>query len=163
MPITSDEFRRALGQFASGVTAVTTRDGQGRPLGLTVSAFCSVSLQPPLVLVCVDRTSEAHGAFRESGLFGVSVLSEGQEEISRRFAWPGDTKFDAGLIPGRTGVPLVKDALVHLECRLSAAHEAGDHTVFVGEILETAVRAGRPLLYHRGLYRRLDADPGEPT
>jgi flavin reductase (DIM6/NTAB) family NADH-FMN oxidoreductase RutF len=163
MPIDPSDFRRALAQFASGVTAVTTRDGSGRPFGLTVTAFSSVSLEPPLVLVCVDRRSETHAGFRDSGTFGVSVLAEDQEEVSRRFAWSGPAKFETGeLVAGSTGVPLVAGALAHLECRVVAAHPAGDHTIYVGEIVAMSTRTGRPLLYHQGRYRRLGPGEGPP-
>ena len=94
MSVDSASFRRALGQFATGVTVVTTRDAAGHPLGLTVSAFCSVSLHPPLVLVCVDHRSEANAGMRESGLFAVNVLAEEQEDVSRRFAAPGRAKLE---------------------------------------------------------------------
>jgi flavin reductase (DIM6/NTAB) family NADH-FMN oxidoreductase RutF len=156
MPIEPADFRRAMAQFGSGVTAVTTRDAAGKPLGLTVTAFSSVSLDPPLVLICVDQRSEAHAGFRASGAFGVSVLAEGQEAVSRQFAWGGPDKFaKTRIVDGATGVPLVADALAHLECRVVAAHTAGDHTIYVGEIVALATRPGRPLLYHQGGYRRL--------
>jgi flavin reductase (DIM6/NTAB) family NADH-FMN oxidoreductase RutF len=162
MPVDPDDFRRALGQFAAGVTVVTTRDGRGRALGLTVTAFCAVSLDPPLVLVCVDHRSEAHVGFRHAGRFGVSILAEGQEEVSRRFAVGGPAKF-AGLklVDGACGVPLIPGALAHLECRVSATHQAGDHTIYVGEVDCLAVRPGRPLLYHDREYRRLAGGPEE--
>ena len=162
MPVDPVDFRRALAQFAAGVTVVTTRDGQGRSLGLTVTAFSSVSLEPPLVLVCVDRRSEAHAGFRHAGLFGVSILAEGQEALSRRFAAGGAAKFRGlELARGATGVPLVPGALAHLECRVSASHEAGDHTIYVGEVLSVQVCPGRPLLYHDRDYRRLGPGEGE--
>jgi flavin reductase (DIM6/NTAB) family NADH-FMN oxidoreductase RutF len=149
-------FREALGQFASGVAVVTTRDREGRPLGLTVSSFCSVSLDPPLVLVCVDAGSETHAAFAESGLFGVSVLAEGQEAVSERFARPGPAKFaDIEMMAGQRGTALVPGALAHIECGLAAAHAAGDHTIYVGEVLTLSVRPGRPLVYHAGAYHPL--------
>src|SRR5262249_31527554 len=153
-------FRAALSQFASGITVVTTRDAAGKPLGLTVSAFCSVSLEPPLVLVSVDERSETHEGFKASGLFAVSVLAEGQDEVSQMFARGGRKKFAA--VPMQTGahrLRLVPGALAHLECSVRAAHPAGDHTIYVGEILSLAVRAGRPLVYHRGGYRQLAGDP----
>jgi flavin reductase (DIM6/NTAB) family NADH-FMN oxidoreductase RutF len=160
MAIEPADFRRALAQFASGVTAVTTRDAEGKPLGLTVTAFSSVSLDPPLVLICVDERSETHAAFRHSRAFGVSVLSEDQEDVSRQFAWGGPQKFEkTALAEGVTGMPLVSGALAHLECRLVAAHAAGDHTIYVGEIVALSARPGRPLLYHQGRYRRLPGDP----
>ena len=157
MPVDPADFRRALGQFAAGVTVVTTRDGQGRSLGLTVTAFASVSLDPPLVLICVDHRSEAHAGFRHAGLFGVSILAEGQEALSRRFAAGGAAKFKGlELVKGTTGVPLVPGALAHLECRVSATHDAGDHTIYVGEVLAAQAQPGRPLLYHDRDYRRLE-------
>ena len=156
MPVDPADFRRALGQFAAGVTVVTTHDAQGRSLGLTVTAFASVSLEPPLVLVCVDHRSEAHVGFRHAGLFGISILAEGQEEVSRRFAVGGAAKFKGlELATGSTGVPLIPGALAHLECRVSGTHVAGDHTIYVGEVLSAEVRPGRPLLYHDRRYRRL--------
>ena len=163
--IDPDDFRRALGQFASGVTVVTTRDAAGRPFGLTVSSFCSVSLEPPLVLVCIDNRSEVHDAFEASGLFGVSVLAEGQEQWSRRFACGGPAKFEgAPLRDGHHGLALVPGALAHLECRVVSTHDAGDHTIYVGEVLALAVRPGRPLVYHASDYRRVEAAsaPKEP-
>jgi len=161
--IDAAEFRRAMGQFATGVTVVTTRDPQGRPLGLTVNSFCSVSLEPPLVLVCIDHRSETHDGFEASHVFGVSVLAEGQEDVSQRFASGGPAKFaGAALAAGRDGVALVPGALAHLECRIVSAHEAGDHTIYVGEVVRLSVSPGRPLLYHASGYRRVDAD-GKPA
>ena len=156
MAIDPASFRQALSQFASGITVVTTRDPRGEPLGLTVSAFCSVSLVPPLVLVSVDARSETHAGFEASRLFGVSVLAEGQDAVSRLFARPGPDKFrELAMVAGERGLPLVPEALAHLECEVRAAHPAGDHVLYVGEIVTLTVRPGRPLLYHRGAYRRL--------
>jgi 3-hydroxy-9,10-secoandrosta-1,3,5(10)-triene-9,17-dione monooxygenase reductase component len=159
MPLDSHSFRRALGQFATGVTVVTTRDAAGRPQGLTVNAFCSVSLEPPLVLVCVDQRSEVNPGLLSSRLFGVSVLAEDQEPMSRRFAEGGNEKFSGlPLLAGTSGVPLLPGALVHIECRVTTAHPGGDHTIYVGEVLRLAVSPGRPLLYHGSSYRRLDPE-----
>lgn len=165
MTVDASSFRRTLGQFASGVTIVTTRDGSGQPLGLTVSAFCSVSLEPPLVLVCIDHRSEANRGLRESGRFAVSVLAEHQQEVSQRFAAPGPLKLDGfAFLDGRRGLPLVPEALAHLECRVRSFHDEGDHAVWVGEVEAAAVRPGSPLLHHAGGYRRLDPGPdaGKP-
>jgi len=156
MTVDAHSFRAALGQFASGITVVTTRDREGRPLGLTVSSFCSVSLQPPLVLVCIDAGSETHAAFVESGLFGVSILAEGQEAVSERFARPGPAKFaDMEMVAGPRGTALVPGALAHLECALAASHDAGDHTIYVGTVLTLGVHPGRPLVYHAAAYHPL--------
>lgn len=154
--VDSAQFRLAMGQFAAGVTVVTTRAADGAPLGLTVTAFASLSLKPPLILACIDQRSETNPGFRSSGLFGVSLLAEGQEETARRFAVTGPAKFaEAGLEPGRSGIWLVRGALAQLECRLQAALPGGDHTVYVGEVLHAAVRPGRPLVYFARAYHRL--------
>ena len=156
MSVDSLSFRRALGQFASGVTVVTTRDANGRVLGLTVSSFCSLSLHPPLVLVCIDPGAEANGVMRASGVFAVSVLGEDQEAVSRRFAARGRDKLDGfSFVEGRHGLPLVPGALAHIQCRVRSFHDEGDHTVWVGDVLALAAHPGRPLLYHRGSYQRL--------
>jgi flavin reductase (DIM6/NTAB) family NADH-FMN oxidoreductase RutF len=158
MPIDAEAFRAALGQFASGVTIVTTRDARGVPLGLTVSSFCSVSLAPPLVLVCIDLRSDAHAGFRDTARFGVSILAEGQEELSELFAWGGAARFEAAqLVEGVTGVPLVAGTLARLECSVVSAHDEGDHRVYVGRVEHAQVDPGRPLVYHRGEYHRLGA------
>jgi flavin reductase (DIM6/NTAB) family NADH-FMN oxidoreductase RutF len=149
-------FRRVLGQFASGVTVVTTLGADGEPLGLTVSSFCSVSLDPPLVLVCIDNRSETHGGFEASRVFGVSILAEGQEAWSDRFAYAGAEKFKGvDLRRGEHLVPLVPGALAHLECRVSAALPGGDHTIYLGEVLRLETNPGRPLLYHGSAYHAL--------
>jgi len=161
MAVDLSTFRRALGQFASGIAVVITRDAAGRPAGLTATSFCSVSLDPPLVLVCIDHRSDVSQPMRDSGLFGVSVLSEGQEAWSRRFASGGSGKFrEAGLLAGVHGTLLVPDALAHLECRVRAGYPEGDHTIWVGAVLGLAVAPGRPLLYHARAYRRLDGERG---
>jgi flavin reductase (DIM6/NTAB) family NADH-FMN oxidoreductase RutF len=160
MSVGAREFRAALGQFAAGVTVVTTHDARGRPLGLTVTAFSAVSLEPPLVLVCVDNRSEANLGFRETGLFGVSVLAQDQEAISQRFATGGPAKFvGLELGAGRTGVLLVPGALAHVECRVVATHPGGDHTIYVGEVLALAAWPGLPLVHQGSIYRRLVCDP----
>jgi flavin reductase (DIM6/NTAB) family NADH-FMN oxidoreductase RutF len=159
MTVDTAEFRRALGQFASGVTVVTTLDRDGSPRGLTVSSFCSVSLDPPLVLVCIDNRSETHDGFEASGVFGVSILAEGQEEWSRRFAVGGVEKFvGVELVKGEHFVPLVPGALAHIECRVTATLPAGDHTIYVGEVLRLAATPGRPLLYHSSGYHCLHSE-----
>lgn len=163
MAIDPREFRRALAQFATGVTVVTTRDAAGEPHGLTVNAFCSVSLEPPLVLVCIDNRSDAHAGFRDSGLFAVSILGEEQQSVSDRFAYGGDAKFTGfGLLAGEHGVPLVPGALAHLECRVRADHAGGDHRIYVGEVLRLHVSPGRPLLYHASDYAGLSGGAEAP-
>ncbi|HTK46813.1 MAG TPA: flavin reductase family protein [Gemmatimonadaceae bacterium] len=158
MTIDPDSFRSVLGRFASGITVVTTRDADGRDLGMTVSAFCSASLHPPLVQVCVDHAASLHGALAGSTHYGVSILAAEQEALSRRFAEANSTRrFDGiGYRRGESGVILLDDALAHLECRIVAAHETGDHTMFVGEVESATARSARPLLYYRGGYAQLE-------
>jgi flavin reductase (DIM6/NTAB) family NADH-FMN oxidoreductase RutF len=163
MPVDDASFRLALSQFATGVTVVLTRDAAGAPVGLTVNAFTSVSLDPPLVLICVDVRSDAHDPIAASGIFGVSVLSETQEDVSRRFAWRGPDKFQGVVLEhGETGALLVPGATAHLECAVVEAHRAGDHTIYVGRVRVLRVNPGPPLVYHRGGYRRLAVE-GEET
>ncbi len=156
MPITEDEFRRALSSFPSGVTVVTTKDKAGRLHGITVSAFCSVSLEPPLVLVCIDKTTGSHPAFEFGGVFVINVLSEDQAHLSNHFASLTADKFD-GIEYRQTsdGIPILDDAMVNLECRLVYTHEGGDHSIFVGEIQNAIIKDGKPLLYFQGSYRSL--------
>ena len=154
--ITKEEFKAALGRFASGVTVVTTKDANGHRHGLTVSAFCSVSLEPPLILICILKSTGSYHAFRESGFFAVNILSESQQEISNRFAAHLDDKF-AGIEyrEGIAGIPVLLNCLVNLECRLKNSYDGGDHTIFIGEIEEATFRDRRPLLYFHGNYRKL--------
>jgi flavin reductase (DIM6/NTAB) family NADH-FMN oxidoreductase RutF len=158
MTIDPDSFRSVLGRFASGITVVTTRDAEQRDVGMTVSAFCSVSLDPPLVQVCVDHASSLYAALVVSTRYGVSILAAEQEALSRRFSTAESTRrFDGiGYRRGESGVLLLDDALAHLECRLVASHDSGDHTMFVGEVESATARNARPLLYYRGGYAQLE-------
>ncbi len=156
MPITPIEFRSALSRFASGVTVVTTKDAQGKFYGLTVSAFCAVSLDPPLILACVERKAGSHHAFDESGVFAVNILSSDQSEISEHFASVFDDKFkDIEFETGLFGIPVLPEALVTLECRLKYPADGGDHSIFIGEVENVIIRNGAPLVYFRGDYREI--------
>jgi 4-nitrophenol 2-monooxygenase / 4-nitrocatechol 4-monooxygenase, reductase component len=158
--IAADDFRRVLGHFATGVTIVTTCDADARPTGLTASAFSSVSLEPPLVLICVDHKSQTYPALRERGRFAVNILGVDQQAISRRCASSRLDKFDE--VPhsmSELGLPLIHGALAQLECTTVSMHIEGDHTIFVGRVERARAEAGEPLLYFRGQYDRL-ANPG---
>jgi flavin reductase (DIM6/NTAB) family NADH-FMN oxidoreductase RutF len=158
--VAPDDFRRVLGHFATGVTIITTTDGEGRPTGLTVSAFCSVSLDPPQILVCIDHKSQSYPALRDGGRFAVNILGAEHEAVSRRFATTRLDKFES--VPftlGTLGVPLIDGALAQLECRTVSRHVEGDHTILVGLVEEARNGAGEPLLYYRGKYGRLAAPP----
>jgi len=151
-----DVFRSAMGRFASGITVVTTRDATGRDHGLTVSAFCSLSLDPPLVLVCIDHDASMHPVLQEATHFAINILAIGQESLARRFAAPETDRFDGiGYQRGPTGAPLLDDVLGTLECRKTAALPGGDHTIFVGSVEHAATGDSSPLLYYRGGYAQL--------
>jgi flavin reductase (DIM6/NTAB) family NADH-FMN oxidoreductase RutF len=154
-----DDFRKVLGHFASGVTIITTIGGDGRPTGLTASAFTSLSLEPPLILVCVAHKSQSYPALLERGRFAVNVLRREQEDLSRRFATSRLDKFDG--VPHRItelGLPVLEDALAHVECVTVSKHVEGDHTVFIGRVDGCGTTDGMPLLYYRGKYESLRGD-----
>jgi flavin reductase (DIM6/NTAB) family NADH-FMN oxidoreductase RutF len=156
MTVSKDEFRRALGHFASSVTVVTCRSEDGRPLGITVSAFSSLSLDPPLVLICIDKRASLHDHLKEGDHFAVNILAEDQELISRRFASKVEDRFEGiGYREGDVGAPLISGALATIECRIVHSYPGGDHTIIVGEVLATEVSNGRPLAYFRGGYVQL--------
>ena len=156
MSIDKDEFRAALGRFSSGVTVITTKDRSERLHGITVSAFGSVSLEPPLISACIDKRAGSHHAFEESEFFNVNILDETQQYFSDHFASHLPDKFDGiEYFESDKGLPFLKDALAHLECRLVYAYEGGDHTIFVGEVQKSSVRDGSPLIYFHGSYHKL--------
>jgi len=155
--ISKDEFRRALGRFASGVTVVTARDASGKLHGITVSAFCSVSLEPPLILICIDKNTGSHYALAETDSFVVNILREDQQYLSDRFASYLPDKFEAvGYNLGIDDLPVLEDALAKLECRLVNFYAGGDHTIFVGQIERATIGDGDPLVYFHGNYRKLE-------
>jgi flavin reductase (DIM6/NTAB) family NADH-FMN oxidoreductase RutF len=158
VPVEPDTFRSVLGRFASGITVVTAREGDGRHYGMTVSAFCSVSLVPPLILVCIDLAASMHDALLDASHFAVNILSADQEPISRRFSSLDEQhRFEGlGYTTGLTGSALLDDALAHLECRRVANHRAGDHTVVIGQVEVALAHSERPLLYYRGGYAQLE-------
>lgn len=154
--ISDDEFRAAMSRFASGVTVMTTADVSGRPHGITVSAFCSVSMSPPMVLACIHKETASHYAFLERQAFVVHILGEHQQHISQQFAEPLLDKFiDTEVYETTDGLPMLADALVTLECRVESVHDAGDHTIIVGSVEKTDIRDGRPLIYFQHDYRRI--------
>jgi flavin reductase (DIM6/NTAB) family NADH-FMN oxidoreductase RutF len=165
MPIDDARFKEALSHFASGVTVVTT-EHDGTPYGMTVASFASLSLHPPLVLVCIEKAVKTHDAIRNAGLFGVSVLAKAQADVSGRFASKSDDKF-AGIAirRGEQGMPLIEGAICTLECRVQEQYPGGDHTIFVGEVLDSTTLptqsgepqtgASAPLVYYRSAYREI--------
>lgn len=157
MPIDPELFRQVLSHFAAGVTVVTTVDGERRPHGLTATAFASVSLQPPLALVCIDKQTETYPHFAPAGIFAVNFLALEQREISQRFAKHGGDKFTpTAWRRGALGAPILEGTIGHVECRIVHAYDGGDHTIYVGQIEAAAAPGGAPLLHFRHAYRRVE-------
>ena len=157
MPVDPEDFRRVLGSWASGVTIVTAHDGE-RQLGMTVSAFSSVSLEPPLVLVCADKGANTLALIEAAGAFTVNLLAQGQQELSELFADKAREfqRFDGlDCEVGATGCARISGALGYLDCRVVQAVDAGDHVVYIGRVEGAELSDGEPLVYCRGKYGRL--------
>jgi flavin reductase (DIM6/NTAB) family NADH-FMN oxidoreductase RutF len=155
LPIDPQTQRRILGRFATGVTVITTRS-EGALYGMTANAVTSLSLDPPLVLVAVDRGAQMHGYLSACRCFAINVLSEDQEQLSRRFATRGPKEFaDLKTVTAESGAPILADALAWVDCRVADVLAGGDHEIFVGHILAGDARDGRPLLFYAGQYARL--------
>ena len=157
MSLDSRAFRDALGQFATGVAVVTARSPEGETVGLTINSFASVSLDPPLVLWSLDRSSDRFQVFMHAGHFAVNILSDESLPLSQRLSRKGERHLrDEPLLSSAHDLPLLGCALAHFECRVEARHEGGDHVIFVGRVLSIRHNArGNPLLYYRGRYRTL--------
>jgi flavin reductase (DIM6/NTAB) family NADH-FMN oxidoreductase RutF len=150
------ELRRVMGMFATGVTILTTRDSKGQPYGLTANAVTSLSLEPPLLIICIDKRAETHPHFFDSRLFVVNILAEHQQELSARFAKSGGDKFgDLPYSVNGDGVPVLDGTLAQVECCIVQTHDGGDHVIHVGEVKHAEARGGRPLLFFQGKYREL--------
>lgn len=157
MVITAEEFRATLSLWASGVSVVTTRDGE-KLVGMTVSSFCSVSLAPPLVLICAANDSETCPAIQRSGFFVVNILTSRQRALSQRFSAPEfeGKRFDGlAFHTGVSGLPVLEETVASLECCVVADTLQGDHRVFFGQVLRAERTEQPPLVFHRGKYRQL--------
>lgn len=156
--ISPDRFRLTMGQFATGVAVVTALDG-GQRFGMTVNSLTSVSLDPPLLLVCPRRGSATGVAIQRSRTFCVNVLRAGQEDVCRRFVGADAARFEGLAIDeGTDGLPIIPGALAHIFCALEAVHPGGDHDILLGRVTDCAAEPGEPLLFHEGrLCRRAAA------
>jgi len=155
----TQRFRDALGQFPTGVTIVTSMTAGGDRLGMTISSFNSLSLDPPLVLFSMSRAANSFVAWQQAKRYAINVLSEDQEELSNKFArakaekWIGQT-----ILGGKSGVPLLPNAVIAFECEAYDRHDGGDHEIFVGRVVElheNRAKRGHPLVFFGGQYRRL--------
>ena len=159
MSLSANDFRKAMGCFATGVTIITV-DQDGEVHGMTANAFTAVSLDPVLVLVCVDHRARTHAHLQARKRFGVNILRSNQQSVSEFYARPAETQHhpeEAGAHFDRAthGTPVLRGALAYLECRLHSTQAAGDHTIFIAEVEEVVVRDGEPLLYFRSQYREV--------
>ena len=155
--VPDDVFRDVIGRFASGVTVITTTADDGDH-GTTASAVSSLSMDPPMLLVCLNKTSDTQTAILSSGVFAVNILAEDQGQVAYQFAKKGQGKFDGvDVVRGRSGVPLVDRALAHLECEVDETVAGGTHTVFLARVKEASGKEGAPLTYFRGRFGRLES------
>jgi flavin reductase (DIM6/NTAB) family NADH-FMN oxidoreductase RutF len=162
-PVSARQFCTACGRFATGVAVAGATAPDGRSYGITVNSFTSVSLAPPLVLICIGSEAPIMEHFRRSKYFSISVLDEGQRFLSEHFACSGPTPFEGfEWHAGATGAPLVARALAAIECVRVRIQTAGDHDILIGEVIHTSVREGRPLLYFASRYRTLDVTGESP-
>jgi len=163
-PLTSLDFRRALSQFATGVTVVTVECAPNRVHGMTANSFTSVSLEPPLVSVCVDERAHLLPMIKNRRMFGVNVLKKNQQSLSEFFARPeqDQEQHERELAKRQVrfhwtadGIPMLENVLCQIACRLHAEHVAGDHTIVIGEVFSAQLYPGEPLIFFRGDYTRL--------
>lgn len=157
MAFDSKQFRRTLGQFATGVTVITLWTPEGELHGMTANAFSSVSLDPPLILVCIDKRNTTHRLIPEVRRFAVNILSEEQTLFSRYFAGEKELEPPIEIVEGREGAPVLKGVIAWLDCTLWQAYDGGDHTIYVGEVQDLSADGGRPLLFFNGAYGRIDS------
>jgi flavin reductase (DIM6/NTAB) family NADH-FMN oxidoreductase RutF len=152
--LTPELFRDTMARFAAGVTVVAVADGAGRALGMTATAVTALSLEPPLLLVCIDRSAAIHDLIVRCRAFSLSILAGDQEDVAHRFADPDQHEFAAAeTSPG--GLPLVPGALAHIACTRSAVHPGGDHSIVTGQLDWSRTRDGAPLIHFRSEYARL--------
>ena len=158
MAVTADEFKKALQQWASGVTVVATRSEKHGSQGMTVTAFSSVSMTPPQILVCINDSADTGEGIKESNRFSVNILNDRQQDVSNDFAGglSQEDRFEKNdWTPGIDGVPLLSDSVLSLDCEVVEKVHAGTHWIIVGEVQNTICRDGDPLLYFRSQYRTL--------
>ncbi|UNK46060.1 flavin reductase [Arthrobacter sulfonylureivorans] len=156
--VDQETFRQVAGQFTTGVTVITTLDGD-RPVGTTASAVASLSMDPPMMLVCLNRSSATHDAMQAAGVFGVNIMARDQTSTALQFARKGPDKFDGvDWSPAGNGAPLIDGSLATIACRTVETATGGTHTVFLAEVAEAHSAPGEPLTYYRGIFGRFDED-----
>lgn len=162
MTVGVDDFKKAMQLWASGVTVVTTRSEKFGIQGMTVTAFSSVSINPPQVLVCINESADTGAGIQESQCFAVNVLSSAQQDVSNQFAGGSsqEQRFEnTPWMEGITGAPILNDSIMSLECKVIEKVHAGTHWIIIGEVQDCICRSGEPLLYYQGAYRQLMTHP----
>lgn len=164
-PLTTPEkFRQAMAAFPSGVTIMTTTDPDGEARGFAASSFCSVSLDPPLVLVCIATTAQCHDAFMQNDQWSIQMAGSAHVDLVERFATKGVDKFGGGeFVPDHRGVPVLLDAAVLIECEAYQRYDGGDHTILIARVIEVDVDDRPPVLYFQRGFRHLDQIPLQGT
>ncbi|MGR9087503.1 MAG: flavin reductase family protein [Gammaproteobacteria bacterium] len=161
MAISGDDFKKALQHWASGVAVVTAQSGKHGMQGMTVTAFSSVSINPPQILVCINQSADTGEGIRESGSFSVNVLKSDQAEVSNQFAGGSSQRQrfeNTAWEPGISGSPMLCESIMSLDCTVVEIIHSGTHAIIIGEVQNAVCRSGEPLLYYRGGYRKLSAD-----
>jgi flavin reductase (DIM6/NTAB) family NADH-FMN oxidoreductase RutF len=162
VPVDPLEFRSVIGRFATGVTIITTAAGEEMQ-GMTANAVSSLSLDPTMILICVEKSTHTHGVLERGGVFAVNILADDQEDVSRLFATRAEPEINSlrGLRfnIGVSGAPVLEDCLAFLECNVVQVLEGGDHSIFIGEVVAEGIRSEKdPLLFYRGAYRSLASE-----
>ena len=153
------KVRDISGTFATGVTVVTTKDASGKPVGMTANSFSSLSLNPPLVLISIDKGASLYKHFMETNFFAINILSEKQEHLSRQFSRKNIDRFEGvNYAEGVTGTPILSDTIGYFDCAVNNYYDGGDHTIIIGEVKNGEGRDGKPLLFHRGKYVQIEHD-----
>lgn len=161
---TEVKFRQAMSAFPSGVTIMTTTSADGEPRGFAASSFCSVSLDPALVLVCIGKTASCHDAFLENDQWSIQMASSAHVELIEKFATKGIDKFAGGeFVPDHRGIPVLLDAAVLIECEAHARYDGGDHTILIARVIEIDLDDRPPVLYFQRGFRPLDQIPLQGT
>lgn len=150
--VSGDQFRHTLAQLVTGVTVVTVRDASGRPFGITVSAACALSLDPPMMLICIDHDAALHDLIADAGVVGVNVLADGQADVARRFADRERHAFAEPAAASPAGLPLIPGALAHIDLRRESVLKGGDHSIVTGIVEWSQAPGGAPLCYFRSDY-----------
>lgn len=154
--VSSDEFKQAMGCFPSGVTIVTTVSSDNQRYGFTASAFSSLSLSPPLILVCLANSADCFQPFNNEEQFAVNIIGSNHEKLAFKFATKGCDKFEGNeFVPGADGLPILADAPVSLECRTKYTYPGGDHIILVGEVKHVRINDGKPTIWHQGKFHHI--------